>query len=195
MKTNYIDAFPTLVHTVEDVLNKEQCESIREYILLKQNLMPHGLLPGGGVSNYVKDLDFLDEITSNIDNCSHLKTNINFLLEEYSNYSGIEHTVIDRSWANFQPKGSRLLEHMHPGSFITGALYISCDQATPLILNNPNPFLNYTHIGSLTKYTNTNIIINPTPGMVVLFPSWILHATDTSYAEERIVVSFNSGLK
>ena len=81
MKTNFIDAFPTLVHTVENVLDKEQCDSIKEYILSKQNLIPHGLLPDGGVSNYAKDLDFLGDISSNIDTCVNLKSNINFLLE------------------------------------------------------------------------------------------------------------------
>jgi uncharacterized protein (TIGR02466 family) len=195
MRTNYIDAFSTLIHTIQDVLSKEQCANIRNYILSKKNLVPHGLLQDGGVSNHTKDLDFLGEISNNVKGCLKLKSDINFLLEEYSNYSGIKHTVIDRSWANIQPKGSKLLEHTHPGSFITGALYISCNQATPLILNNPNPYLTFTDIQSLTKYTDMNTVINPIPGMAVLFPSWITHGTDINYAEERIVISFNSGLK
>jgi len=194
MKTNYVDAFPTLIHTVEDVLDKDQCESIRQYILSKQNLILHDLLDGG-ISNHDVDLDFLGEISNAIEICAHLKITINFLLEEYSKYSGITHTVIDRSWANIQPAGSKLIQHTHPGSFITGALYISCQQAAPLILNNPNPFLAFTNIRESTKYTNSNIKINPKLGMLVLFPSWIMHGTDISYSSERIVISFNSGLR
>jgi len=195
MKVNNIDAFPTLVQTVENFLTEEQCEEIKKYFLEKSNPASHELLTNGGVSNYHIDSDFLKEISNNVYICENLKTAVEWHLNEYSYKTGILHLKIDRSWANYQPEGSKLKEHTHPGSFITGVLYISVPMATPLILSNPNPFIKFTPIVGASKYTEEKIEIQPKLGMMVLFPSWILHSTDISYSKERIVISFNSGLR
>ena len=194
MKTKHIDAFPTRVQIVENFLTEEQCEEIRKHFW-RINLNPHDLLTGKGLSNYHIDSDFLGEVSKNVDNSANLKTAVEWHLNEYSFHTGILHLKIDRSWANYQPEGSRLKEHTHPGSFITGVIYISVPTATPLLLYNPNPFIKFTPIAHASKYVEEKIEILPKQGMMVLFPSWILHSTDTSYSEERIVISFNSGLR
>lgn len=194
MKTEYINAFPTLVKVIENFITKEQCEDIKKFFW-QTKLKPHALLENGGVSNYDLDSDFLGDVSNSINSCTDLKNRIDTLLYEYSFASGITHKVIDRSWANFQPKGSRLVPHTHPSSCITGALYVSVESATPLILHNPNPYVKFTAKDNLTKYTSEEFTIHPKQGMAVLFPSWITHSSDVSYSEERIVISFNGGLR
>lgn len=194
MKVSNLDIFPVSIKVVEDFLTFDQCEDVKNFFW-QTKLKPHGLLEKGGVSNYDLDYDFLGDVSNAVASCSDLKNKIDSLLCEYSFKTGITHKVIDRSWANFQPKESRLIPHTHPGSSITGALYISVKMATPLILHNPNPYVKFTAKDHITKYTNEEFTIQPKQGMVILFPSWILHSTDTSYSEERIVVSFNGGLR
>jgi uncharacterized protein (TIGR02466 family) len=180
--------------TVENFLTEEQCADIKSFFKNVEK-RPHALLEGDGLSTYHLDSDFLREVSTNILSCSNLKISVDEILREYALKSGILHKVIDRSWANIQPKGCKLTAHTHPGSFITGSLYISVPSPTPLIFNNPNPYLKFTGIDKNTKYTEDHITVIPKKGLLVLFPSWLEHCTETSYSEERLVVSFNSGLR
>lgn len=194
MKIEYINTFPTLITVTENVITPKQCLEIKEFFW-KTELHAHDLLDNDGLSNYGKHTKFLDDVSENIESCKYLKSIINDLFHDYSNISGIMFEEIFRSWANFQPKGSKLLPHTHPGSFITGVLYISVEAATPLLLHNPNSLNKINPKRKITKYTDDTYTVNPKQGMVILFPGWLEHSTDVSYSEERIVISFNGGVR
>lgn len=192
---NNISIFPTLVTVVKNIITKEQAADIRAYLLTRCSLKSHGLIEGKGYSSYDENSDFLGEICRNVKGCEKIKETINKLLLEYSDTSGFVHRVIDRSWANIQLSNSNLKPHTHPCSVITGALYVSANNPSPLTLHNPNSFISYTAYEKITEFTRDIYSIIPEMGMVVLFPSWLLHSSETSKDEERIVISFNSGLR
>jgi uncharacterized protein (TIGR02466 family) len=193
---NKLSLFPTLVTVTKNFITKQQAADIRNYLLSNTSLNPHDLLEGPGYSTYGEDSDFLGEVSENVMGCQNLKTDISNLLSEYSKESGLLHKVIDRSWANFQMKNSALKKHTHPCSIITGALYVSAEKPTPLILHNPNNFISWTALTDIaTEYTRSAYDIVPEVGMVVLFPSWLSHSANESLDTERIVISFNSGLR
>jgi uncharacterized protein (TIGR02466 family) len=193
---NKLSLFPTLVTVTKNFITTQQAADIRDYLLSSNSLNPHGLLVGEGYSTYKEDSDFLGEVSKNIAGCQNLKNDISNLLSEYSMESGLLHKVIDRSWANYQKKNSELKKHTHPCSTITGALYISVKTPTSLILHNPNNFISWTALTDIaTEYTKNYYSINPEIGMVVLFPSWLSHSSNKSMDDERIVISFNSGLR
>lgn len=193
--SNNISIFPTLVSVTKNILTGEQAKDIREYLLSKCSLKKHGLLVGNGYSTYDENSDFLGEVSKNVESCSQIKEQVSNLLSDYSNTSGFIHRVIDRSWANIQLANSSLNPHTHPCSIITGALYVSANSPSPLTLHNPNSFISYTASEKTTEFTRDIYDIVPEMGMAILFPSWLLHSSPTSLDEERIVISFNSGLR
>jgi uncharacterized protein (TIGR02466 family) len=196
MNSEIKSLFSIPVSVTNNFLSKNQCLDIRNYFLSKNNLNKHLLLEGEGLTSYAEDSDFLGEISSRIPSCSKVKHDLELLMYDYSFNTGMIHRVIDRSWANIQKRNSTLKPHTHPCSIFTGALYVSLSSpVSPLVLNNPNPFIHYTAISKYTKFTQTKFEIMPAEGMVVLFPSWIIHESSLNRSEERIVISFNSGMR
>lgn len=190
-----INAFPTLI-TKTNLLSAGQCEDITNYIHSLSDTHKHNLLEGDGISNYSLKSNILNGISDKVDSCRDLLTRVELLLQDYMELTGIPHFGIDRSWMNIQRPGSKLIKHTHPGSFITGALYIKVDEkSSPIELHTPNPFISYTPIYKETKYTERSIKIQPIAGQLILFPSWLLHGSNiVNHTDERIVISFNSGI-
>lgn len=196
MNSEIKNIFPIPISITKNFLSKIQCTDIRNYFLSKSNLSPHGLLEGNGLTSYQENSDFLEELTLAVPSCRNIKRDIDLLMQQYSFDTGLLHKVIDRSWANIQNKNSSLLPHTHPCSVFTGVIYISVKSpVSPLLLNNPNPFISHTAIVTTTEYTLTKYEVMPSEGMILLFPSWITHWSKNSSSEERIVISFNSGLR
>jgi hypothetical protein len=73
------------------------------------------------------------------------------------------------SWFNISQPGNKLKAHKHEESIVSGAFYIS--GKTPLIFPNTS--------------------INPYPGLLIIFPSDLVHYTEEE-KEQRIVISFNT---
>jgi uncharacterized protein (TIGR02466 family) len=195
MNTEFIDAFPTLI-TVTKLLSKSQCQDIVKYVKTLTNTHTHNLIDGEGISNFGIRYNLIKDISDSVDSCSTLLNDIDLHLKSYMEITGIMHFAIDRSWMNIQGIGSKLLKHSHPGSFITGALYIEVDEnSSNLEFDTPNPFISHTPIIKQTKYTNKSFNISPEPGTLLIFPSWLLHGAGTiNQTKERIVISFNSGI-
>jgi uncharacterized protein (TIGR02466 family) len=195
MTTEFIDAFPTPI-TVTKLLSKSQCQDISNYIKALTNIHPHNLIEGESTSNFGIRYNLIKDISNSISSCNTLLNDIDSHLKSYMEHTGIMHFAIDRSWMNIQGVGSKLLKHTHPGSFITGALYIDVDEnSSNLEFDTPNPFISHTPIVKQTKYTNKTISITPEAGTLAIFPSWLLHGAGTvNQTKERIVISFNSGI-
>jgi len=195
MNVENIDAFPTLIQKVAGFLTQNQCDEISQYIN-SFDMSEHGLFEGNAGSSYSIDSDILGDISNKLDSCTLLKQQVDSMLVEYMKASGILHIVIDRSWSNIQGIGSKLIKHSHPGSFITGALYINVDEnSSPLEIYNPNPFIHHTAVEHKTIYTNDILSLPPINGDLVIFPSWLLHgAMKENNTSKRIIISFNSGI-
>jgi hypothetical protein len=78
---------------------------------------------------------------------------------------------------------------------LSGVFYITAnEQAGKLKLRSPNPMCKYQHARFDTKYTTEITTITPTPGMFVLFASYLMHEAEHGQAGvEKKILAFNLG--
>lgn len=86
-------------------------------------------------------------------------------------------------------------EHHHGVYGLSGVFYITANkQAGKLKLRSPNPMCKYQHARYDTKYTTEITTIEPTPGMFVLFASYLLHEAEHGLpGVEKKILAFNLG--
>lgn len=97
------------------------------------------------------------------------------------------------AWAVVYPENGRQRSHFHPGAWLSGVYYVSVPKN-----NSDDPHRGNLVFGVL-ELDGNNIDppwgikhIKPTPGAMVLFPSYFPHATiPTQSKEARICVAFN----
>lgn len=89
--------------------------------------------------------------------------------------------------------------HAHPQSILSGVFYLKIPEtAPPIIFNDPRD--HYKYIQYPVKFGNPRekykllpeYVINPTEGMIMLWPSWLEHQVPVSMcSDERIAIAFN----
>jgi uncharacterized protein (TIGR02466 family) len=102
-------------------------------------------------------------------------------------------------WANVNPKNSMNDWHTHPGSDMSGCLWIKThNNCGNLIFNNPNEFVHDPWLMCLNHETKSKFLFSqkyffsPVEGEIVLFPSNICHKVGLNESEEdRISIAFN----
>ena len=146
---------------------------------------PNGAIEGDGSSTFDNPPNLLDR---------NIKDRLQLAVDEFTDMYGKIPTKIVNIWSNIQNAGSRLKEHVHPDSIISGALYINVDQSCKLYVHNPNPYIEFSTKSKDTPYNYDNVSIDVENGELILFPSWLRHGNLSVINEmdERIVVSFNS---
>ena len=99
------------------------------------------------------------------------------------------------AWANVNAPGDFNKMHTHPGATWSGVYYVdtgSSDpvgEGTPLHLFDPNPSRASTFFPELS---NSNVLITPEPGLMILFPSYVPHGVLPHRGDrERISIAFN----
>ena len=97
------------------------------------------------------------------------------------------------SWVNVSRRGNYNNVHDHPGAMRSGVYYVSVGKP-----DNDDPFN-----GRLQLFDPRNGVgmegmraerqlINPQPGLLVMFPSWLRHMVHPFFGdEERISIAFN----
>lgn len=121
---------------------------------------------------------------------------------------GLAEAALDwriNAWVNINPPGSSNALHGHPGAYWSAVYYVDDGDAGPddggaLFFQDPrgvlpamhDPLLRFRVEGCLTAgYIES---IRPTPGLLVVFPSWLLHAVDPFHGPRpRVSVAFNFG--
>jgi uncharacterized protein (TIGR02466 family) len=89
--------------------------------------------------------------------------------------------------------------HSHANNILSGVFYLKIpESAPPIIFNDPRDHYKYIHYP--VKFGNPRemykllpeYVINPTEGMLLMWPSWLEHQVPASKcSEERIAVAFN----
>ncbi|MDY6921196.1 MAG: TIGR02466 family protein [Pseudomonadota bacterium] len=100
-------------------------------------------------------------------------------------------------WANKLGFGEYNSLHCHPNSFWSGVYYVTGNEAPPehpfsgkLELLDPRPGASLAYAEQTNLYGR--FLINPVPGQVVVFPSWLQHQVHPCFSEQpRISVAFN----
>ncbi len=102
-------------------------------------------------------------------------------------------------WVNVLDTGGRQAMHNHANSFISGVVYLTKPhpEARTVFMKSPGgtdfAFKN-DHAGvAASPYSADKwISMAATPGDVVLFPSYLLHAVPSNPGERRITMAFNA---
>jgi uncharacterized protein (TIGR02466 family) len=102
-------------------------------------------------------------------------------------------------WVNVLHTGGRQAMHNHANSFISGIIYLTRthSDARTVFMKTPGgtdfSFKN-DHADVSTGPYNADkwISMQPEPGDVVLFPSYLLHAVPANPGERRVTLAFNA---
>ena len=101
------------------------------------------------------------------------------------------------SWANVSEAGAFNMPHVHGGTFWSCAYYVSIGEGEggALVLHDPRmpglrmhaPHYRYKDLGA-----DVTAEIKPKPGLMVLFPGWVLHHVEPWHGTGmRISVAMN----
>jgi uncharacterized protein (TIGR02466 family) len=104
-------------------------------------------------------------------------------------------------WANVSPPGASNQMHAHPGSFWSAVFFLS-DGGKPaqsrLVLQDPRFPTPQMGAPGLIMIDGRNepmisqVHIEPTPGKIVFFPSWVLHSVEANAGDtDRISIAMN----
>lgn len=105
------------------------------------------------------------------------------------------------AWANVTRSGGYNAVHDHANSVWSGVYYVAAGEPDPAIENNgrlelidPRSGAGMIHIGPTLM--QGRYLIDPSPGLMVMFPSWIKHTVHPFRgAGERISIAFNVGVR
>jgi|TARA_B100000287_G_C20589874_1_gene763774 uncharacterized protein (TIGR02466 family) len=105
-------------------------------------------------------------------------------------------------WININKKGDYNMKHVHPGSTLSGVVYLQVPKGSgKIIFDSPHMFSNFNEyksysteiVESFNLYSS--IGYETLPGHFLVFPSDILHGVEVNQSrEDRISLSFNIGL-
>lgn len=124
-------------------------------------------------------------------------------LSESLGYATNKTIKIGTMWSIINPKGSSNRSHVHPGCMWSGVYYIQApENAGSIEFVDPRTvhLMNQAKFETKTKRSKENwtkVRFKPTPGRLLIFPSWLFHAVDTNQAKgegnqsNRIIISFN----
>ena len=104
-------------------------------------------------------------------------------------------------WANISPAGASNQYHAHPSCLWSGVYYVDDGgdpDGGPLVLLDPRFPMNKMYGADLVfidekgEHQNTKVRLQPTPGKLVIFPSWLMHGVRPhSGPRDRISVAMN----
>jgi len=176
--------FPTPVASFNNfITSKERLHLIKS--IKNTPHYSHEALVGEGLSTWGKSSNFLDR---------NIKKRIQTAVDEYNKECGNHPSTVDNIWSNIQNAGSRLAEHTHPLSTVSGALYINVDDSCKLYFHYPNPYVVHMDRDRPTPYNFEFQWIDVQNSQLIIFPSWLKHGkySEVNTMNDRIVVSFNS---
>lgn len=106
---------------------------------------------------------------------------------------------LESLWINILAPGGMHSGHIHPGSVISGTVYVAMpegagalkleDPRLPLMMAAPQP------LDEASEAARRFVYLRPRPGDVVMWESWLRHEVMTHQGEDpRISISFNYAL-
>lgn len=118
---------------------------------------------------------------------------LGFLKYEY------EDCYITDCWANISRPGEGHRSHIHPNNILSGVYYAkSMAGSGDIVFDDPRPQVKVLmpNPKELTPYNSHEFRVTPKPGMLVMFPSWLMHRVAVNTSDEsRVSISFNIMLK
>ena len=181
--------FPSPVATFFDFITEEERSQIFESIMRVEHPR-HGAISGKGFSTHTQEVQ--ENVRSSTIVSGKIIDRMQDAVDQYGSEYGSKNTELTNIWSNIQHAGSRLREHTHPNSLISGALYINVDQSCKLYFHNPNPYMKFIDRGTDTIFNYEYYWIPVQNCELVLFPSWLMHGRYeiVNTMDNRVAVSY-----
>jgi len=115
--------------------------------------------------------------------------------KEYCNLLDIETDIWQNTgaWLNIYEKYDFQENHVHPTSTLSG-IYLLCNSlgGARIFLNSPINNMYYNRKKTKRQEMADKIIVNPKPGTLIIFPSYLNHAVERHDIDDiRISLSYN----
>lgn len=98
-------------------------------------------------------------------------------------------------WANFNPPGGTHPAHTHPNNYLSGVYYVSAPQdGGRIVFHDPRqqPYIVSPQTTEPNAYNSGSVHLDVYPGMLLLFPSWLMHSVEANNSHAaRVSISFN----
>lgn len=183
-----VNLFPTPVAILDNVIDEFERYSLLERVKTTEHIK-HGAFRDNSSSSHQHGDNFI------VDG-SKLHTVITQHVNRYATeVFGIQQLKLSSSWSNIQGPGSKLLNHVHPNSKVSGVMYLNVDSSSSRIFfHNPNPFIPFEDYVNLTDWNQHFHWFEPKNCQLFLFPSWLSHGShlDENHSQERISIAFNT---
>jgi uncharacterized protein (TIGR02466 family) len=105
---------------------------------------------------------------------------------------------ITTCWANVSNKFASNSVHNHPNSILSGVYYLKTpENCGSIFFSDPRPASRMLNppVLDFNIWTLPKVSYKPYEGMMLLFPSWLLHGVEPNMSDEtRISLSFNIGM-
>ena len=178
--------FPCLVHVVETELDL----NLKAYCKEQKRKDPEGVIKSNCSGWQSKEF---------IDNPRFPNLLENILDKSIYQFFRKKLTVTDW-WININCPNSYNMQHTHPGAHFSGVYYLQVpENSGNIYFPNPWSFASAYELEAYTEEFKTKAhqhffqIIKPKEGMLLVFPSHLVHGVDLNKSEEdRISISFNA---
>jgi uncharacterized protein (TIGR02466 family) len=108
------------------------------------------------------------------------------------------HQEIQEAWCTINNCYATSKPHTHPTSFFSAVYYpkgqIGCGTIEFLTPNTAAQHSYYSKlIADYNEFTSSTFVIEPRPGTLIIFPSWLIHyVNENTNNEDRISIALNS---
>ena len=182
--------FPTYVW--ETQINGVDNESILKYVYDRESKDPAGVRRsnGGGWHSHPYEMgDVPPECFKELmDDC------VDFVNGYCSEYTGVDDLVVGNYWFITNRKYEYNSKHHHMGSFLSCAYYVKAPEKSGNIRLERDDHGEYyfgDRVG-VSPYTSIGHFFEPKDGLLLVFPSWLLHSVEQNLSDEdRVVLSIN----
>ena len=99
-----------------------------------------------------------------------------------------------QSWINLHDRGGFNFLHMHEASLLSGSFYLQVPAGSgALTFRDPRAGVLHGIIKGSVPNGHADIQLKPSPGLLVLFPSWMEHYVEPHESDDpRICIAFNA---
>ncbi|MGB0404788.1 MAG: putative 2OG-Fe(II) oxygenase [Fusobacterium sp.] len=184
MNKGFNQIFSTPIFT--SIVNSKVVKYMEELIIPRLNSLEH-------YTEYSTDF-FQKEKITNFKELLPFFTSIDNTIDEYSKFSNLKRSKKVQYWVQDYKKNQLFPSHAHGNKYISGVYYIKANEnAGSLRFFNANPICRIENILDEKNESNIFVDIKPEKGLLVLFPSWLLHEVLPGNKEEciRTCLAFN----
>lgn len=185
--------FPTAIYEEQEVLNKWQNIQLLDHCY---NMRKNAPIAGreGWVGNTYNSHGRYDDLAAS-DSFQVLLDKVTNHVNEFGKLHGSDSTFqCDGAWVNIADKGSFQEYHAHEGSVFSCVYYVNVNESSGSIrfLDPKYPTMLDIKRSSDTELTFKHVEINPVPGTLLIFRSYLMHMVHPNMsAESRVSIAFN----